>query len=98
MRDIEDAFGHAAYDYAHGNTGVVEIVEVEADEGQLRSVMSAGEGAGATDLLPPVSSQTRGLVNMAMECEQRLAILDEALNGDAPDVDVEHPPSRPPSS
>jgi hypothetical protein len=39
--------------------GVVEIVEVESDEGKLRAIVGCAEGVGAADLLAPVSGQTR---------------------------------------
>jgi hypothetical protein len=69
--------------------GVVEIVEVEADERQLRAVMGGGECVGTTDPLPPGPGKTRRFVNVAMEREQRLAVFDEALDRDAADVDIE---------
>ncbi len=69
--------------------GIVEVVEVEADQCQLRSVMSTCECVGATNLLSPVPGQTRGFVDVAMEREQRLAIFDEALDGDAPNIEIE---------
>ena len=69
--------------------GVVEVVEVEADKRQLASVVGAGKGVGTSDLLPPVSSQTRRFVDVTVERQQRLAIFDEALNRDAPDIEIE---------
>ena len=69
--------------------GVVEVVEVKSNESQLGSVMGTGEGVGTSNFLPPVSSQTRRFVDVTMERQQRLAIFDEALNGDAPDIEIE---------
>jgi len=39
--------------------GVFQIVEIETDQRQLRPIVGGAEGVGATNLLPPVSGQTR---------------------------------------
>lgn len=49
--------------------GVLEIVEIEADEGEFGSIVGGRERVGATEPLAPGAGDGCRLVNMAMQGE-----------------------------
>lgn len=69
--------------------GLIGVLWVEADEGEFGTVVGGGEAVGLADAVVPGAGKTRGFVDVAVEGDSWLAVLDEALDRDAADVDVE---------
>ncbi len=66
-----------------------QVGRIEPHDRQLGPVVGGAETVGPTDHGPPGTGDSRRFVNVTVQGRQGLFVFDEALDGDAADVDVQ---------